>query len=124
MVAMPRMIKELSASPSLGFLGAQTWFGRTTLLLQYWESFDKLEAYAKAKDHAHLPAWRDFNRSVGSSGEVGIWHETYVIAPGQYEAFYGNMPSFGLGTVGPLVAADGSREAARNRLERAGAPRH
>jgi Monooxygenase af470-like len=116
--AMPKMVKELQANPQLGFLGYHQWLGRSTIMLQYWESFDKLEHYAKSKDHEHLPAWREFNRRVGASGDVGIWHETYSVAPGAYECIYSNMPPFGLGKVGPLVAINSLRDAARQRIER------
>ena len=118
MSAMPRMIRELQANPQLGFLGHHAWFGRTTIMLQYWESFDKLEQYAKSKDHEHLPAWREFNRRIGTSGDVGVWHETYEVRPGAYECIYSNMPPFGLGQVGPLVAINSVRDAARQRLQR------
>jgi hypothetical protein len=38
--------------------------------------------------------WASFNKSVGRSrGDVGIWHETYRVAAGQYEAVYSGMPS-------------------------------
>jgi Domain of unknown function (DUF4188) len=87
-----------------------------SVLLQYWESFAKLEAYARAEEHRHLPAWREFNRRIGASGDVGVWHETYTIEPGAYECIYSNMPPFGLGRVGPLVAVSSLRDAARQRL--------
>jgi hypothetical protein len=58
-----------------------------------------------------------FNRRVGASrGDVGIWHETYRILPGQYETVYSGMPPFGLGTAGRLVPATGKREEARSRM--------
>ncbi len=34
---------------------------------------------------------------VGTSPRTGIWHETYLVRAGEYEAIYGNMPPFGLG---------------------------
>jgi len=34
--------------------------------------------------------------AVRASGDVGIWHETFKIRAGEYEAVYGNMPVFGL----------------------------
>ncbi len=34
---------------------------------------------------------------------TGIWHETYLVRAGEYEAIYGNMPPFGLGRAGRLV---------------------
>jgi len=114
--AMPRMMRELYSNPELGLLGHQNWFGRTTIMLQYWRSMDHLMDYARARDSEHLPAWRDFNRRVGTSGDIGIWHETYAIQPGCHEAFYAGMPPFGLGQVGTLVPATGRRKDARARL--------
>lgn len=114
--AMPRMIRELSLDPALGFLGAESWFGRTTIMVQYWRSFEDLERYAKDAAHAHRPAWAAFNRAVGSSGDVGIWHETYQVGAGHYECVYHNMPAFGLGKATTLVPATGAREGAAGRL--------
>jgi hypothetical protein len=119
-LAMPRMIAELERRPELGFLGADTWFGRTTLMVQYWRSFEQLESYAKARSSEHLPAWTAFNRAVGSSGDVGIFHETYRIASGDYENVYANMPPILLGRAAGLVRAQGARQSARGRLETAG----
>jgi hypothetical protein len=115
-VAMPRMIAELQRQPELGFLGADTWFGRTTLMVQYWRSFEHLEAYAKARDHAHLPAWAAFNRAVGGNGDVGVFHETYRVAPGETENVYVNMPALMFASVGKLVQATGGYQGARARM--------
>jgi hypothetical protein len=115
--AMPRMVTELYANPGSGFLGAEQWFGRTTVMLQYWRSFDALESYAKDRTQQHLPAWAAFNRAVGSNGDVGIWHETYRIRPGDYECIYNNMPAFGLAKATRLVPVAGSRESAVGRLK-------
>ena len=86
--AMPRMLKELARQPELGFLHAEMWFSRTIFMLQYWRSMDQLIAYAKNKEAEHLPAWQAFNKNVGTSGTVGIWHETYAASPGSYENIY------------------------------------
>jgi hypothetical protein len=114
--AMPRMLRELAARPGSGMLGGEMWFGRTTILVQYWRTIEQLMAYAKDKDSVHLPAWRAFNRAVGTNGDVGIWHETYCVAAGAYENIYVNMPPFGLGRVGTLEAATGRRQSAEQRL--------
>lgn len=96
-LAMPRMIKELSAHPELGFLGAEQWFGRTTIMVQYWRSQEALLAYARSRTAEHLPAWQSFNKLVGTNGDVGIWHETYRIHASEQENVYVNMPPFGAG---------------------------
>ncbi len=112
--AMPRMLKELDARPESGCLGHS---GLGSIIVQYWRSFEHLEAYARARDKKHWPAWVDFNRRFGNSrGDVGIWHETYLIKPGNYESVYSAMPPVGLGKVGTLVPATGKREDARSRI--------
>jgi len=121
--AMPRMLKELMQNPSSGLLGAT--FALTTdgpLIVQYWESTEKLLAYASDRSAQHYPAWREFNRKIGTSGDVGIWHETYAVPRGNFESVYVNMPAFGLGKVGRLEPAVGHRARARTRL--APAPSH
>ena len=93
---MRPMQRELLENPDLGCLGIENFGGRTTVAVQYWRSFDDLDRYAKDPDLAHLQPWRAFNKKVRDSGDVGIWHETYHVAAGAYEAVYGNMPVFGL----------------------------
>ncbi|MEA3142218.1 MAG: hypothetical protein QOK23_4387 [Gammaproteobacteria bacterium] len=117
-LAMPRMLKELFQRPELGMLHAHTFLGgRSILLIQYWRSFDHLHAYAHTKDLKHLPAWADFNRSVGDNGSVGIFHESYLVKAGQYECLYANMPQSGLLRAGEMVPAVGPMHDARSRLE-------
>lgn len=54
-------------------------------------------AYAAAREHAHLPAWRAYNVSVKRSGPVvGIWHEAYTVEPESAHITYRNMPTFGM----------------------------
>jgi hypothetical protein len=115
-LAMPKMIRELEQRPELGFLGYHLWVGRTTMMLQYWRSLDQLYAYAKNRDHAHLPAWVAFNRAIGKSGDVGVWHETYRTRAGDYETVYVNMPPFGLAKATKAVSASSRRESASGRM--------
>jgi hypothetical protein len=113
--AMPRMLSELAADPSLGLLHVQSfWAGRVIVGVQYWRSFDRLEAFARSADHEHLPAWRTFNRLVRDNTDVGIFHETYRVGPGTAETFYGNMPSFGMAAaVGVVPVTQRGQSAAR-----------
>ena len=114
--AMPRMLRELEATPNTGFLGFHTWLGNPTITLQYWRSFDDLEQYAKDATRLHRPAWASFNRAVASNGDVGIWHETYRVRPGDFECIYNNMPPFGLAKATKCVPALGRRESAAGRM--------
>ena len=114
--AMPSMLKELEAAPTEhGFLGSMN-LGLLSLV-QYWRSFDHLEAYARARDKSHWPAWLEFNRLMKHSrGDVGIWHETYLIRAGEYENIYSGMPLMGLGKAAQLAEISAGTDAARGRL--------
>jgi hypothetical protein len=115
--AMGPMLSELYANPSLGLLAGYTSvYWRGAMLTQYWRSFDHLVAYAQSRDAKHLPAWKAFNQSVGSDGSVGIWHETYQVASGQYECIYANMPRFGLAQAGTHEPATGRLHDAFSRM--------
>jgi hypothetical protein len=115
-LAMGKMLPELYKRPELGFKSYEMGFGRTMILVQYWESTQKLIDYAKAKDSEHLPAWKAFNKMAMNSSAVGIWHETYVIDKSKTENIYVNMPPFGFGKVGSIQAAQGNRNSASQRL--------
>jgi hypothetical protein len=117
--AMPRMLKELQQQPESGFPGSVSG---GFLLVQYWRSFGHLEAHARSQDHLHRPAWVSFNQRMRQSrGDVGIWHETYLVRAGQYEAIYSGMPRWGLGSAGTLVPASGRKDSARGRVAKDGA---
>ena len=117
--AMGPMLRELYRHPEKGFLGAEFFLYRWgPALVQYWRSFEDLEGFARNPDDPHLPAWQRFNRSVGSDGSVGIFHETFIVERGNYEAVYSNMPVFGLAKATEHVRAVGGRETARRRLMR------
>jgi hypothetical protein len=118
--AMPPMIAELKRDSALGLLHAQFFmYWRGVGVVQYWRSFEHLHAYAHARESRHLPAWAEFNRRVGGDGSVGIWHETYMVARGQYECVYANMPRFGLASGADHVAVTGRLESARTRIGKA-----
>lgn len=110
---MKHMLDYLVAHPDKGLLGYQMGL---PIIVQYWRSFEHLEAFAKDTSDPHLAAWRNYWRRVGKSGRTGIWHETYLVRAGEYEAVYGNMPPFGLGKAGRLVPLSQS-STARNRLK-------
>lgn len=125
--AMPPMLAELHRNKAqaargeaddLGFLGADTLLGgKGPWVVQYWRSVEHLYAYAHARDHTHVPAWRAFNEAARKHpGGVGIWHETYVVPAGGVETFYGNGARVGLGVATGFVAAASRGQGARDRL--------
>jgi Domain of unknown function (DUF4188) len=118
LTAMPRMLKELErAPPEAGFLG-HNGLGLMALV-QYWRSFEHLEKYAHSRDHLHWPAWVEFNRQMkDSEGDVGIWHETYCVRAGEYEAIYRDMPLCGLAKAGSRALLTEHQDSARQRLNK------
>lgn len=115
-MAMIRMLRYLGSHPEAGLIRARNWFGRTTMQVGYWRSVDDLIAFAAERDAPHAPAWRWFNRVVGKSGAVGVWHETYIVRPGAAEAVYVNMPPFGLADATEEVPVGPDTHTARRRL--------
>jgi fumigallin biosynthesis monooxygenase-like protein len=109
---MKHMLDYLVERPEKGLLALE--MGIPTIV-QYWRSFEHLEAFARDKDDPHLEIWRQYWRRVGRSERTGIWHETYLVRAGEYEAVYGNMPPHGLGKAGRVVPASES-SSARERL--------
>lgn len=116
--AMPPMIKELARDPERGMLGYRVLPGlRNFTVLQYWESTEKLLAYASDQSGAHRPAWAAFNRRARAGrGHVGLWHETYAVPAGSYESIYVNMPLHGLGAARGVVPVARRGERAAERL--------
>lgn len=97
--AMAPLVRELLADRDSGLLGSRTRFGppRVIELIQYWESQEKLLAYASDPERRHRPAWAAFNRRARESrGSVGIYHENYTVPADAYEAVYVDMPPYGL----------------------------
>ena len=112
------MDSAIGKDPDSGYLsGEYTTVGNPIIYLQYWKSYNHLEEYASNAMRLHMDNWRRFFKKIGLNGDVGIWHETYRIAPKHYECVYLNMPPFGLGKISPLVPANKGRESSRGRME-------
>lgn len=73
---------------------------RIPMFIQYWRSVEELEKWANNNDMRHRPAQREFFRRTAYNGNVGVWHETYLVGAGQFEAIYANMPRMGLAAAG------------------------
>lgn len=116
--AMPRMLRYLQQHPEKGLLGVQNALLPQPLVVQYWRSFEHLERFARDADDPHLEPWRRFNRLVGASGDVGIWHETYRVRTIDIETIYSNMPAHGLAAATASVPIRRGRETAAERIGR------
>ena len=116
--AMIPMLTTLYRHPEKGFLGGYTTLGRGgPVSVQFWRSFEDLERFAHNPSDPHLPAWRQFAKALAGKGSVGIWHETYQVQPGQFEALYSGMPRFGLGEAIEHTPIEGKTDTARGRIE-------
>src|SRR3954451_19570592 len=116
--AMGRMLDELHGADT-GLLGAQKLaFGRLLLVVQYWRSPQELGAYARDSMMLHAPAWGAFNKDSAAGGDVGVFHETYVVPCSGIETLYGNMTPVGLAAATRWIARGSStaRTTAQRRL--------
>lgn len=98
--AMRTMQTELGTHPETGCLHIDNYGAVNGISVQYWRSYGHLERFARSNDWSHLAAWREFNKLIRDSGDLGIWHETYRVAEGEYESIYGNATEFGLAKAG------------------------
>lgn len=114
--AMPRMLRELSRDPDSGFLGSSLLFGRGgPYVIQYWDSSEKLYAYASDPAQEHRPAWSQFNKAARKAPDaVGIWHETYIVE--RSESIYVATRPMGLGAATELVPIQGRHTRGKARL--------
>lgn len=115
--AMGPMLRELMADPDSGLLASRTLPGlRQVTMIQYWESVEKLQAFANDAQRTHRPAWTEFYRKAYKGNTVGIWHETYVVPARNLETIYANMPLLGLGQVSGVAPVNTRGETATERL--------
>ncbi len=116
-VAMPRMLRKLQGEPDLGLLHVQGgMLSGHPFQVCYFRSLDHLYRFAKDPDLPHLEPWRRFNRKIGASGDVGVWHETYAVSPDRAECVYANMPVWGLGAATATSPVGRKRETAEQRM--------
>ena len=110
------MLAELSKDKNSGLLGYRLSIGSGgPFVVQYWNSIEKLYAYASDRNATHRPAWAAFNRRARKGpGAVGIWHETYLVD--RAESIYFGMPAFGLAAATSSVSVARRGETATERL--------
>jgi hypothetical protein len=116
--ALAPMIITLNRHPEKGYLGGYSLAGiRGPVMVQFWRSFQDLERFARSPADPHLAAWQQFNRTLQGDQSVGIFHETYLVGPGQFEAIYGSMPRFGLAQAFEHKPVQRGSSTARERIQ-------
>jgi hypothetical protein len=83
-------------------------------VLQYWRSFDALEAWARRPPHADW--WRGAVDRMRTRRDFGIYHETFLVPRDRIEAIYLECSPVGLATFGNLGDPVGPRTNSRGRL--------
>jgi hypothetical protein len=76
---MKHMLDYLMERPDRGLLGYQMGW---PVIVQYWRSFDHLEAFANDTSDPHVAAWRNYWKRVGTTARTGIWPVTGPRAQG------------------------------------------
>ena len=121
--AFRRMQREQRRHPQCGLLWSTAWReGRTFMVRQYWRDLPTLMEYAQNQAFLHAPAWKRYNHGVGDTGEVGLWHEAYVIDPAQMHTIYRDVPRIGLAAA--TTQTDAQEYALRKLTERRGLDRN
>lgn len=114
---MTPMLKSLLPDKEKGLLHMEVALKlRGPVMIQYWRSFEHLEKFARSKEEPHFSAWMEYYKKYASEGSAGIWHETYTVEPGKYEAIYSNMPLFGLAKAGRNIEVNKTLDSAKERL--------
>jgi hypothetical protein len=69
----------------------------SSMIVFYFRNVEGLNAFAH--DKVHRKGWDWYNSFIKETGfkHIGIFHETFSVAAGQYETIYDNMPPLLLG---------------------------
>jgi hypothetical protein len=85
-------------------------------ILQYWRSFDALEAWARRAPHAEW--WRTAVERMRTRRDLGLYHEVFLVRPGDVESISMNCRPAGLATFGTPGEPVGPTTTSRGRLGR------
>jgi hypothetical protein len=112
-----RCSEELAKrAEEFGCIGQNMWRGaersshNTLMTVFYFRSVEGLNAFAH--DKLHREAWDWVNRYAKETGHthIGIFHETFLSAPGGYETIYVNMQPLLLAAANAKVRNEKSGE--------------
>ena len=85
-------------------------------LIQYWRSFQDLEAWSHKAPHADW--WREAAERLRTKGDLGIYHETFLVPAESIESIYMNAMPTGLLAFGITGEPSGPDANSRGRLGR------
>ena len=84
--------------------------------LQYWRSFDELDAWSHRTPH--LDWWRGAVERMRTRGDIGVYHETFLVARDRLESISLNCDPAGLAAFGTRAEPTGPQTTSRGRLGR------
>ena len=85
-------------------------------VIQYWRSFQELEAWSHRPPHADW--WREAADRLRTKGDFGIYHETFLVPADSIESIYMNTVPTGLLAFGIAGEPSGPDANSRGRLRR------
>ncbi len=85
-------------------------------VLQYWKDFDALEAWSHRSPHSEW--WRGLVDRARTKGDVGVYHETYLVPRRNIESIYLDCQAVGLSAFGTSADSVGALTTGRDRLGR------
>lgn len=86
-------------------------------VLQYWRSFEALDAWSHRPPHSEW--WRQAVDRMRRKGDFGLYHEAYLVPRSQVESIYLDCPTpIGLATFGLPGEPVGPLTTSRDRLGR------
>ncbi|KLJ11854.1 hypothetical protein EMPG_13001 [Blastomyces silverae] len=111
-----RMVRELrETAENSGYLGSSTWTStedsaaNEIMTVMYFRDFESLHKYAHGP--LHIQGVKYWSSVVKDCPHVSIYHETYVVPPGQWENIYQNSRPTGLSATSfPVRTAQGNGE--------------
>jgi hypothetical protein len=86
------------------------------VVFQYWASFEALESWSHRPPHSDW--WRGALDRMRTRGDLGIYHETFLVPKDSVESIYLNCPVVGLSSFGTKGEAVGPSTTSRDRLGR------
>jgi hypothetical protein len=85
-------------------------------VLQYWRSFDDLDAWSRRPPHSEW--WRSAVERMRLRKDFGVYHETFLVRPSDIESIYLDCHPAGLAAFGVLGEPVGPMTTSRGRLGR------
>jgi hypothetical protein len=93
---------------------------RHRVALQYWRSFEALEAWSRRPPHSDW--WRRAVERMRRRGDLGVYHEAFLVPSPGVESIYLDCPPIGLAAFGAVAEPVGPLTTAKQRLGRLSGP--